>query len=57
MQLTHRIALVPTRSNGTYFAMACGTARRTWNWAIDMRDKQKKTATCTARGKVDPAVI
>ncbi len=34
MQLTHKIALCPTPEQADYFARACGTARRVWNWAL-----------------------
>jgi putative transposase len=34
MQMTHKIALIPTPSQADYFKRACGTARRVWNWAL-----------------------
>jgi putative transposase len=40
MQLTHKIALNPTPEHVEYFARACGTARRVWNWALDEWNKQ-----------------
>jgi putative transposase len=40
MQLTHKIALCPTQEQGNYFARACGTARKVWNWALDEWNKQ-----------------
>ncbi len=40
MQLTHKIALCPTLEQADYFARACGTARRVWNWALDAWNKQ-----------------
>lgn len=38
--MTHRIALCPTPEQADYFARACGTARRVWNWALDEWNKQ-----------------
>ncbi|HRE18995.1 MAG TPA: RNA-guided endonuclease TnpB family protein [Rhodocyclaceae bacterium] len=40
MQLTHKIALCPTPEQADYFARACGTARRVWNWALGEWSKQ-----------------
>lgn len=40
MQLTHKIALSPTSEQAGYFARACGTARKVWNWALDEWNKQ-----------------
>lgn len=40
MQLTHKIALYPTPEQADYFARACGTARRVWNWALGEWNKQ-----------------
>ena len=40
MQLTHRIALCPTPEQTGYFARACGTARRVWNWALSEWNKR-----------------
>ncbi|MEF3193375.1 MAG: transposase [Halothiobacillaceae bacterium] len=40
MQLTHKIALCPTPEQADYFARACGTARRVWNWALNEWNKQ-----------------
>lgn len=40
MQLTHKIALCPTPEQADYFARACGTARRVWNWALGEWNKQ-----------------
>lgn len=40
MQLTHKIALCPTHEQADYFARACGTARRVWNWALGEWNKQ-----------------
>jgi putative transposase len=34
MQLTHKIALIPTQAQQSYFTCACGTARMVWNWAL-----------------------
>jgi len=41
VQLTHKIALCPTPEQADYFARACGTARRVWNWALDEWNKQR----------------
>jgi len=35
MQLAHKIELKPNNAQRTYFLKACGTARFTWNWALD----------------------
>lgn len=40
MQLTHRIALCPTPDQADYFARACGTARKVWNWALGEWNQQ-----------------
>ncbi|MFN9747768.1 MAG: RNA-guided endonuclease InsQ/TnpB family protein, partial [Burkholderiales bacterium] len=40
MQLTHKIALRQTTEHADYFARACGTARKVWNWALDEWNKQ-----------------
>ncbi len=40
MHLTHKIALCPSPEQAEYFARACGTARRVWNWALDQWNKQ-----------------
>lgn len=40
MQLTHKIALYPTPEQADYFARACGTARKVWNWALDEWNRQ-----------------
>ncbi|MFB8828375.1 helix-turn-helix domain-containing protein [Azotobacter sp. CWF10] len=40
MHLTHKIALRPTSEQADYFARACGTARKVWNWALDEWSKQ-----------------
>ena len=40
MQLTHKIALLPTPAQADYFKRACGTARRVWNWALAEWNKQ-----------------
>lgn len=40
MQLTHKIALCPTPEQADYFARACGTARRVWNWALAEWNRQ-----------------
>lgn len=40
MQLTHKIALCPTPEQSDYFARACGTARRVWNWALGEWNRQ-----------------
>jgi putative transposase len=34
MQLTHKIALRPTREQKEYFNQAAGTSRFVWNWAL-----------------------
>lgn len=34
MQLTHKIALDPTKSQKEYFQKAAGTSRLVWNWAL-----------------------
>jgi putative transposase len=33
--LTHKICLAPTKKQEQYFRKACGTARFTWNWALN----------------------
>lgn len=40
--LTHKIRLDPTCRQRRYFAKACGTARFTWNWALDRWKKAFK---------------
>jgi putative transposase len=40
VQLAHKIALSPTSEQAGYFARACGTARKVWNWALDEWNKQ-----------------
>jgi len=35
MILSHKIRLVPTQAQEDYFRRACGTARFTYNWALD----------------------
>ncbi|MBU0550587.1 transposase [Myxococcota bacterium] len=40
MQLTHKIALYPTPEQANYFARACGTARKVWNWALNEWNRQ-----------------
>lgn len=40
MQLSHRIELKPTADQAEYFARACGTARRVWNWALGEWNRQ-----------------
>jgi len=42
MLLAHKIALDPTPAQRQYFARAAGTARFTWNWALDRWGKQYK---------------
>jgi putative transposase len=34
MILAHRIRLVPTADQESYFARACGVARFAYNWAL-----------------------
>lgn len=34
MQLTHKIALKPTKDQADYFQKAAGTSRFVWNWAL-----------------------
>src|SRR3990167_3023400 len=34
MQLTHKIALKPTKEQADYFQKAAGTSRFVWNWAL-----------------------
>lgn len=34
MLLSHRIRLQPSPKQADYFARACGTARKVWNWAL-----------------------
>ena len=43
MQLTHKIALMPTSGQADYFNRACGTARRVWNWALNEWNRQYAT--------------
>jgi putative transposase len=40
MKLTHKIALCPTPEQADYFARACSTARRVWNWALAEWNRQ-----------------
>jgi putative transposase len=40
MLLAHRIRLEPTMAQRDYFARACGTARRVWNWALNEWNRQ-----------------
>ncbi|MEE4462843.1 transposase, partial [Azotobacter chroococcum] len=40
MHLTHKITLRPTPEQADYFARACGTARKVWNWALDEWSRQ-----------------
>jgi putative transposase len=40
MQLAHKIRLTPTADQEVYFWQASGTARKTWNWALDEWNKQ-----------------
>jgi putative transposase len=40
MHLTHKIALCPTSEQAEYFARACGTARKVWNWALGEWNRQ-----------------
>jgi putative transposase len=40
VQLTHKIELRQTPGQADYFARACGTARKVWNWALDEWNKQ-----------------
>ena len=40
VQLSHRIALIPTVDQSRYFGMASGTARFTWNWALAEWNRQ-----------------
>jgi putative transposase len=40
IQLSHKITLVPTPEQITYFGKACGTARFTWNWALAEWNRQ-----------------
>ncbi len=49
MQLTHKIALCPTSEQADYFARACGTARKVWNWALDGYPWRVRPATAALR--------
>ena len=40
MQLTHKIALRPTKEQKEYFQKAAGTARFVWNWALAEWNRQ-----------------
>jgi len=40
--LTHKICLAPTIKQEQYFRKACGTARFTWNWALNEWQNQSK---------------
>ncbi len=40
MKLTHKIALDPTFKQAEYFAQSAGTARFTWNWALECWNSQ-----------------
>ena len=40
MQLTHKIAMQPTKEQVAYFKKAAGTARRVWNWALSEWNRQ-----------------
>ncbi len=41
--LTHKICLEPTIKQEQYFRKACGTARFTWNWALNEWQNQLKS--------------
>jgi putative transposase len=41
--LTHKICLEPTHKQEQYFRKACGTARFTWNWALNEWQNQLKS--------------
>jgi len=40
MQLTHKIALNPTKDQTIYFQKAAGTSRFVWNWALERWNKE-----------------
>ena len=40
MLIAHKIALEPNNKQRTYFAKACGCARKAYNWALDEWQKQ-----------------
>jgi putative transposase len=40
MLIAHKIALMPNNKQATYFAKACGCARKAYNWALDEWQKQ-----------------
>jgi putative transposase len=40
MILAHKIQLRPNKSQETGLSKACGTARYTWNWALDLWNRQ-----------------
>lgn len=52
MLLAHKIALDPTPIQRNYFARAAGTARFTWNWALNRWNEIEK-----AGGKPDYAAL
>ena len=39
ISVAHKIKLVPTNKQVTYFKKACGVARFTWNWGLDHWNK------------------
>ncbi len=40
MQLTHKIALIPTQEQAAYFRKAAGTSRFVWNWGLGKWNEQ-----------------
>ena len=40
MQLTHKIALIPTQEQADYFKKAAGTSRFVWNWGLGKWNEQ-----------------
>ena len=51
MLIAHKIALCPTPEQVGYFKRACGTARRVWNWALNLQ----RLATATALPVASPS--
>ena len=45
--LTHKICLAPTQKQEQYFRKACGTARFTWNWALNEWQNQSQSGLKT----------
>src|ERR1700733_333973 len=57
MLLAHKIELKTNNKQATYFAKACGVARKAYNWALDEWQKQyaagEKTSEAALRRKLN----